>query len=147
MLKIKAKLPSAPTQNVKVPSTAQVAQYSLVAYHKGELKEVVTARFFFSGRDGMSPLRCAMWVHGGGEHYYSGSGSASGCGYHKYSAALQVAIDSAGIELYGSAYAQRDEKPDYKKRARIGVGDEAMHDAMHAIAIACGYRGARLIVK
>ena len=69
--------------------------------------------------------------------------SAGGYGYHKESAALDSAIKSAGIELYGSNYSTwGDSKPDYKRRAHIGgCGNGSMLTALKAIARAAGARG------
>lgn len=53
----------------------------------------------------------------------SGYGKASGYGYHKSSAALQAAITSAGITLTDPI---------------DGRGDQAMEEALRAIAIAQG---------
>lgn len=105
---------------------------------KDELSTVVEARFYMARRsDGASPVYCSLWVHG--NQYTSGYGKASGYGYHKSSAALQDAIDSAGIALTGDQY-ERDESPErQEKPARIdGCGDSAMRGAMRAIAIAAG---------
>jgi len=57
--------------------------------------------------------------------HISGGGKAGGCGYHKPSAALAAAIDDAGIALAESIG---------------GVGDDAMRDALCAIARALGYK-------
>ena len=66
----------------------------------------------------------------------SGKGSASGYGYDKVSAAISDAIDSCGVELYGTPYI--GQVPDFKKRARIG-GTGCHESALLAIAYACGY--------
>lgn len=70
----------------------------------------------------------------------AGHGSAGGYGYHKESAAIQDAITSAGIELYGTAYCRRGDTVDMKKQAYIdGVGDSAIDAALLAIAYAGGW--------
>lgn len=63
-----------------------------------------------------------LWVHDEG-HYASGGGHAGGYGYHRGSAAAQEAIQSAGIKLSESI---------------DGRGDEAIKDAIRAIAEAIG---------
>ena len=67
--------------------------------------------------------------------YCSGHGKAGGYGYHKESAALQEAIESAGIKL----------------RSPIdGAGDSAVRGAMEAINRAAfrklGKRSARTVI-
>lgn len=67
------------------------------------LQTVCEARFYMARRsDGASPVYCGLWVSGA--QWTSGHGRASGYGYHKESAALQAAIDSAGIKLTGDNY-------------------------------------------
>lgn len=73
----------------------------------------------------------------------SGHGKASGYGYHKESAAIEAAIHSAGIELFGTPYAGR-EKVDFKKRAYIGGTGEHEY-ALLAIAYAAGYTNCILV--
>lgn len=76
----------------------------------------------------------------------SGHGKAGGYGYHKASAAVQSAIDSAGIELYGTPYAADSEEVDFKTRASIsGVGDSAIKSTLLAIAYAAGYNDVILV--
>lgn len=61
--------------------------------------------------------------------HVSGGDMASGCGYHKPSAALGSAIADAGIQLAESIN---------------GVGDGAMRDALLAIGKALGYKPAQM---
>ena len=90
---------------------------------ENELREAVVLRWWMARRsDGMSPVYCSIWIRGGLD--CSGTGKASGCGYHKASAAAGAAFRSAGVEL-----AQDIE----------GRGDSAVVEAMHAIANAIGY--------
>lgn len=104
----------------------------------GKLRVVCEARFYMARRsDGASPVYCSLWVHGKGET--SGYGRASGYGYHKESAALQAAIDSAGITLTGDNYSRKPTDAADESRARIdGCGSWAMEEAMRAIAVAAG---------
>lgn len=60
----------------------------------------------------------------------SGGGKAGGYGYHKASAALQSAIDNAGIKLNQSIG---------------GVGESAMREALCAMARALGYRNFHIL--
>jgi hypothetical protein len=67
-----------------------------------------------------------------------GYGTASGCGYDKESKAIEGAIESAGIELFGTAYITN--KVDFKKACYIGgVGSIAVEKAFKAICLAAGY--------
>ena len=102
------------------------------------LQTVCEARFYMARRsDGASPVYCSLWVSGA--QWTSGHGRASGYGYHKESAALQSAIDSAGIKLTGDNYRELPSDATDETMARIdGCGDSAMRAAMRAIAIAAG---------
>lgn len=111
----------------------------------GELRTIVTARFYVGRSRTASTVYCALWVDGPG--YCSGKGTAGGYGYHKQSAALASGIKSAGIALTGANYAHSDTRVDFKKPAYIGgCGDSSMHTALKAIARAAGARGQLLIV-
>jgi hypothetical protein len=80
---------------------------------------IVTARFYWPGRDGASNCYCCVWIHGDKMHG-AGSGKAGGYGYHKESAALLSALNAAG------AYVSEDIG---------GRGDRAMRDALTALAL------------
>lgn len=98
------------------------SQVLVVCDEDNELVHAVSVRWWMARRaDGMSPVHCSIWVQG---HDCSGYGKASGCGYHKQSAAAGEAIRSAGIKLTLDI---------------DGRGDSAVIEAMHAIANACGY--------
>lgn len=112
-----------------------------------ELAPIVEARFYMGRSRTASTVYCSLWVHGA--EYCAGHGVASGYGYHKESAALQSAINSAGVSLFGSnyAYTQNGEKPNFKKAAHIGAcGYSSMETALKAIARAAGAKGQLLIV-
>lgn len=116
--------------------------YKVIAYYKGEFHEPITCRTYIGRSSSASVVYASIWVHGwksprGKGIDVAGHGDAGGYGYHKGSAAIQAAIDSAGIELYGSAYGRPGEE---NKRARIdGVGDTAIESALLAIGRALGY--------
>ena len=107
--------------------------------------EVVDVRFYMGRGSYASTVYCSIWVTlAAGKkpadwEYWtvSGSGHAGGYGYDKRSSALEDAIERAGIELYGDCYG-RAEKPDFKKRARIG-GTGVVEPALCAIAYAAGF--------
>lgn len=74
---------------------------------------------------------CSVWIDDRpAQRHYSGHGWAGGYGYHRPSAALQVALKSAGVTL--------DEDID-------GRGEGAMRDAVIAICHAMGYRNVHLV--
>ena len=117
---------------------------------------IVDCRVYMSKGRNASTVYASVWVNSikdskhpsDGEYgFTSGSGSASGYGYHKESAAVADAIRSAGIELYGSPYGRpsNSDTPEQtrallKKPARIGgCGDGSVRCALLAIAYAAGY--------
>ena len=143
-----------------------ITKYVVLSKINGELREVVDARCYMGRSAAASKVYASVWVHGDGVHT-SGTGSAGGYGYHKPSAAIASAISSAGIELYGSPYAnevntwlhdeQRSMTPkeitarrraQNKQRAHIGgCGDASVRAALLAIAKAAGARGKLIIVS
>lgn len=111
-------------------------------------REVVVARTYMGRGRSASQVKAAIWVDlsdkkklAGWEYgYTSGSGQAGGYGYDKASTAIADAIESAGIELYGTAYLRHGEKVDFKKRVYFGgVGVTATRSALLAIAYAAGW--------
>lgn len=110
-----------------------------VVYSKGELKTPVDVRWYMGRSSNASVVYCSLWIHD--KKHTSGYGIAGGYGYHKESAAMQEALASAGIKLYGSAY-NTGEKENFKKECYIdGVGDTAEDNAIKAIVKALGYKG------
>ena len=87
---------------------------------------IIDARCWRSyNADGGGPVYASIWIHTRNPEFStSGSGRATGYGYHKESAAIGAAIDSAGIKL--------DKDID-------GCGDSAIREALTAIAEALGY--------
>lgn len=154
---MKAKI-GKPVQNAKRYWEKETTNYwHVMVIHKGKIEHVVTV-FCYMGRSAKaSTVYATLWVRG--PKATSGSGSAGGGGYDKESAAVQDAITSAGITLWGSVNAvngmiprwstqSREPEPeDLKKKCFIdGVGDKAIRDALTAIARAAGYRGHLVIV-
>lgn len=130
-----------------------VSAYSVIGKINGEMREIVTARCYMSRSSSASVVYCSLWVHAG-NIYCSGKGSAGGYGYHKESAALQEAISSAGIELYGSPYRGATfDTPDAKRKAMKtmahigGCGSDSMREALEAIAKAAGARGKLVFIS
>ena len=119
---MKATLPTQPVSNARQLDKEVINHYHAIGLIDGEMTPLVDCRLYMSrSGDGASPVYCALWLlHGG---YSSGRGTASGYGYHKRSSAVGQAIRSAGIKLDGDIE---------------GVGDDAVRDALTAIAVACG---------
>lgn len=102
-----------------------VNSWSFVVNTKKGLQEPIRIRWWMArGRNAMR-VYCSIWVHGKGIHA-AGHGHVDGGGYHKESAALDQAIESAGITL---------------SKHIDGVGERAMREAGEAIVKALGYRG------
>jgi hypothetical protein len=94
--------------------------------HDGSgLLTLVTVRTYGAKRGNGSRNYVSIWVHASDERMScAGHGSAGGYGYHRPSAAMQAALESAGIRL---------------AQPIDGVGESAMKEAMHAIARHLGY--------
>lgn len=91
-----------------------------------KLEEVATLRIYAGRRSyGAGPVYASIWVHG----VCSGTGSASGYGYHKASAAADAAIRSAGIDLGWDI---------------SGAGEGAIRGALEDIARAAGHETVRV---
>ena len=88
-----------------------------------ELKEIITVRCYMGRSASASTVYASIWVNAPDIHT-SGKGKAGGYGYHKESAAIAEAIESAGITLDANI---------------SGVGDCAIRDALTAIANALGF--------
>ena len=120
-----------------------ISTYNAVVSTKNGLKDVVNIRSYMGRSNMASVVYSSIWVNGK-NFWTSGAGSAGGCGYHKESAAIDEAIQSAGIELFGNLF----ESGNTKKRTYIhGVGETAIIKAIEAIVKACGYKGKCLIVR
>jgi hypothetical protein len=148
-LKMKAKISKPEVMNGKNygGEKEMVSCYNVIAIDKGQIKTPITVRCYTGRSSSASTVYASIWASGKGVHV-AGHGSAGGYGYHKESAAIQDAITSAGIELYGSPYSGRSEPEDLKKRCSIGgVGSTAIESALFAIARALGYRGKLEIVR
>ena len=108
-----------------------VSAMSAIAVINGKMREVVVARWYMARKsDGASPVYASIWTYGAGFDI-SGHGRATGYGYHKASAALSTALDSAGIVL--------SERID-------GRGDGATRSALEAIARAIAGDAADILI-
>ena len=93
------------------------------------LKEIITARCYMGRSASASTAYASIWINASDVHT-SGKGKAGGYGYHKESAAIGAAIESAGITL--------DQSID-------GVGDGAIEEALKAIAQALGFSNVLIV--
>ena len=123
-----------------------ISQFILI--DKKTEKQIVVARTYIGRGRSASQVKAAIWVTLSGKKkpdgweygHTSGAGCAGGFGYDKASTAIADAIESAGIELYGSAYLRHGENVDFKKRVHFGgVGVTATRSALLAIAYAAGW--------
>ena len=104
---------------------------SAIAVINGKMREVVVARWYMARKsEGASPVYASIWTYGAGFDI-SGYGRATGYGYHKASAALSTAIDSAGIVL---------------SEPIAGVGEGAIRRAVEAIARAIAGDAAEVLI-
>jgi hypothetical protein len=92
------------------------------------IETAVDARLYMGRSSSASTVYCSIWIHGTDQHW-SGRGSAGGYGYHKASAALDGAIQSAGWELDTDI---------------AGSGDSAMTEAL--LAIGRALKGPRAVL-
>ena len=133
MNNITATLPLTTQSNGKNLSCQKemVSAMSAVALINGKMREVVVARWYMARKsDGASPVYASIWTYGAGFDI-SGHGRATGHGYHKASAALSAALDSAGIVL---------------SERIAGGGDGAIRRALEAIARAIAGDAADILI-
>ena len=93
------------------------------------LKEIITVRCYMGRSSSASTVYASIWINASGI-YTSGKGKAGGYGYHKESAAIAEAIESAGITLDANI---------------SGVGDGAICAALEAIARALGFSNVLIV--
>ena len=114
-----------------------IRAWSLVVMHENparpagrELRELAAVRWYKSP----STIYCSIWFqpsHQFPNYHNSGHGQAGGHGYDKFSAALDSALESAGITL---------------SEAIAGRGDGAIWDGLIAVAEAYGYPAAKTLI-
>ncbi len=81
--------------------------YAIQTYYKAHPERLAAQKFvtavdarFYMGRSGnASTVYCSVWIHGKAGEYCSGRAQAGGYGYHKESAALEMALESAGYHF------------------------------------------------
>jgi len=151
---MKAKFTAKELHNVKpgYDKKEVVASFNAVVCKDGEIHNPVSATCYMGRSLNSSTVYCNVWIHGKVKDDWlslSGSGQAGGYGYHRVSAAVGMALRSAGVELYGTPYTNGEEKKvNMNKKCSIhGVGDSAVEAAFKAICRAMGYRGKVKIIR
>ena len=107
-------------------------------------KRVVEACVYVGRSRSASQVKASIWVQLSDkkkpEGWEYGGTSGKGCSSGHYSDAIADAVESAGIELYGTAYPRDGEQVDFKERVHFGgVGEGATRRALLAIAYAAGW--------
>jgi hypothetical protein len=122
-----ATLPDEDVENAKnlSPDKETIERWRVAAVRNDGIDTPVDARFYMGRAGSASKVYCSVWLRShDGQRFLSGHGTAGGGGYHKISAALGDALESAGIKL----------------ASRIdGCGESAMIHALDAVAVALGY--------
>ena len=110
----------------KTDSMEKVYDLKLVVCHKGKISVLATAEIYMGKSSSASTMHCYFRLNDTRSNTYRyGYGSAGGYGYCKKSEAMNEALAWAGIKL---------EKP------INGVGEQAMQEALEAIARKLKYR-------
>ena len=107
-------------------------------------KRVVEACAYVGRSRSSSQVKASLWVKLSDkkkpEGWEYGHTSGTGCASGHYSEAIANAVESAGIELYGTAYHRHGEQVDFKEKVHFGgVGETATRTALLAIAYAAGW--------
>jgi hypothetical protein len=123
-----------------------IGYYKLI--DKKTEKTIIDCRLYMGKSASASAVYCSLWIRSPSFNGFesSGRGTASGYGYHKQSAAVASAIESAGIKLFGSPYGHpvNQETPaemrkKLKQSAHVGgCGSGSIECALSAIAHAVG---------
>lgn len=106
-----------------------VNSWNVIVNSDDGLKNIITVRCYMGRSTNASTVYASIWVHST-DHQTSGTGKAGGYGYHKESAAIAEAIESAGITL---------------DTGISGVGDCAIREALKAIARALGFSNVLIV--
>ena len=127
---MKATLPAENTSNGRNLFDEKQMTMCIVIVDKKTKREVVKAVVWHGRTKGAN--YATVWANGNGRHI-AGHGRATGYGYHRPSAALSKAFESAGVKLSQSIDA---------------VGAQAMREACEALAAALGtLRGRQIVVE
>ena len=106
-----------------------VSTWNVIVNSNDGLKNIITARCYMGRSASASTMYASIWIYDE-KHHTSGSGKAGGYGYHKQSAAISDAIESAGIELNEDI---------------SGRGDSAIKEALEAIAATLGFESCLIV--
>ena len=130
-----ARLPAVGLSNARHLDKEIISRYTVVAVNNGEIVTPVEALCYMGRSYGASVVHAAIWITSCPYRTCtSGRGRADGGSYNKESAAVDAAIQSAGIELYGSVHLGHNKIPDFSRRCSIdGAGDGAIRTALLAI--------------
>jgi hypothetical protein len=94
-------------------------QTACLAIVNGKIETLIEARTYGT----TAASYCCVWVHAS-DGWRHGGGRATGYGYHRYSAAMESALAVCGVKLSENIG---------------GVGEQAMDEAIRAIARAMGH--------
>jgi hypothetical protein len=99
-MEAKPLVPNSSNARNMAPGKETIQRLQVAWFNRKErrIETLVDARLYMGRSASASRVYCSVWIRSEGRHW-SGHGSASGCGYHKESAALDGAIRSAGWEL------------------------------------------------
>jgi hypothetical protein len=106
-----------------------IRSWNVIVNSNDGLKNIITARCYMGRSASASTMYASIWIYDE-KHHTSGSGKAGGYGYHKQSAAISDAIESAGIELNEDI---------------SGRGDSAIKEALEAIAATLGFESCLIV--
>ena len=107
-----------------------ISTWNVIVDNNDGLRNIITARCYMGRSANASTMYASIWIYDE-KHHTSGTGKAGGYGYHKQSAAIADAIESAEITLNENI---------------AGAGDSVIEQALEAIALALGYESC-LVVK
>lgn len=108
-------------------------EYKVMTIEGDKIKEIISCRTYGT----QAANYACLWVMG--DSFKSGSGSASGYGYHRVSAAIQEAIQEA---ITNSGYILHNK--DGKETSISGVGNSAIEEALLSIAEYAGYSNCQI---
>lgn len=106
-----------------------IGTWNVIVNSDDGLKNIITVRCYMGRSTNASTMYASIWIYDE-KHHTSGTGKAGGYGYHKASAAIADAIESAGIEL--------DEDIS-------GRGDSAIEESLEAIAATLGFESCLIV--
>lgn len=136
---LKAKFTTEQNNAKNLSGNRELTSYYKIIDKKSE-KTVVDCRCYMSKGRTSKVVHCSLWVNLTGTLLTStsGYGQAGGWGCHIESSAIQDAITSAGIKLFGNAYNLK--YSDFNFKTEVSVAGCGTHEsALLAIAYAAGH--------